>query len=286
MDPNVAGSSPVDRPFFSERGSFVTWLQALLLGIVQGMTEFFPVSSSAHLRITKKFLGLADGEHLLYFDLMCHAGTLLALIFFMRREIKSVFSSWRQMSLFSLALTPLIPAYFFLKPVRIALSNPSFLGFFLMLTGGLLFWAARKKALVVANGPIQGAHEIGAKEALAIGAMQALALIPGISRSGSTIAAGRLLGSSWLESARFSFLLAVPTILGGEFLETIKWFRHQSDSVGSLSWEIYAIGFAASFGVGLLGVRFVFWVYERGKITPIAWYCLAIGCLSLVLWHG
>lgn len=264
----------------------MTWLQALLLGIVQGITEFFPVSSSAHLKIAKKFLSLADGEHLLYFDLMCHAGTLLALIFYMRREIWSVLSSWRQMALYTWALIPLVPAYFLLKPVRIALSDPSFLGFFLILTGGLLFWASRKQVPLTAVGPIQPMHEIGAREALTIGAMQALALIPGISRSGSTIAAGRLLGSSWLESARFSFLLAVPTILGGEFLETLKWFRHQSDVQGSLSWEIYAVGFAASFGVGLLAVRFVFWVYERGRVAPIAWYCLAIGLLSLALWHG
>ena len=85
MVPNVAGSNPVDRPF--SHWYSVTFLQALVLGIVQGITEFFPVSSSAHLRLVKFFFQIHDGEHLLYFDLLCHAGTLLALVIFLRREI-------------------------------------------------------------------------------------------------------------------------------------------------------------------------------------------------------
>lgn len=256
----------------------MTYLQALILGIVQGMTEFLPISSSAHLRIFKKILGMQDGEHLLYFDLLCHAGTLLALVIFLRKDIFDVLKNTRKIFFFFIALIPLIPAYFLLKPVRIALSDPSYLGFFLLITSGLLFLASRRFP----------PNEKGQKwtNMLWIGFAQTLALIPGISRSGSTIATARFCGWSLKEGAKFSFLLAIPTILGGEVLETAKLMKGTSDAIGIVSLTSYAIGFAASFGVGLFSVRAVFWIYEREIIRPFAWYCLGIGLITLAMFHG
>ncbi len=254
----------------------MTYLQALILGIVQGITEFFPVSSSAHLRLVKKILAVPDGEHLLYFDLLCHAGTLLALMIYLRKDIADVLKKPSQILLFSLALLPLIPAYFFLKPIRIALSDPSYLGIFLILTSALLFGASRTKKTAPANQKW--------KNVLWIGLAQAAALIPGISRSGSTIAAARFCGWNLKEGAKFSFLLAIPTILGGELLETLKLVN--SPSTGVVSTISYAIGFLASLCVGLFSVRAVFWIYERGSIQPFAWYCLGIGLLALAIFHG
>ncbi len=262
---------------FLTRGP-MTLIQAILLGLVQGLTEFFPISSSAHLRLAKWFLGMPDGEHLLFFDLVCHSGTLLALLFTLRREIWGVLTSVRQMAFFSLALIPLVPAYFLLKPVRLAASDPSYLGYCLMATAGILFIASwQKRGTEVAP---------KWKHVLCIGLMQTMALIPGISRSGSTIAAGRLCGWEWLQAARFSFLLAVPTIVGGQVLETARLIRGHSEAIGSVAASCYGAGFACAFGLGLVAVRFVFWVYEKGSVRPFAWYCLGLGLFSWAVFHG
>lgn len=88
-----------------------------------------------------------------------------------------------------------------------------------------------------------------------------------------------------MDAARFSFLLAVPTILGGEMLETMKWMKGQTDAA-SLSFGCYAAGFAASFGLGLVSVRFVFSIYEKGKVRPFAWYCLGVGLLATMIFRN
>lgn len=249
-------------------------IQALILGIVQGITEFFPVSSSAHLRLTKKILAIHDGEHLLYFDLLCHLGTLFALLIFLRKEIlKSL--NFKDARFFFLALVPLVPAYFLLKPVRLALSDPSYLGFFLLCTALLLFTAAK----CVEKPPGKKW-----KDVLWIGCAQAGALIPGISRSGSTIAMARFCGWSFLDGAKFSFLLSIPTIIGGEILETVKLIGKGPESLGNVSLESYAVGFFSAFLVGCFSVRAVFWIYERKIVRPFAWYCLGIGLLSLMFY--
>ncbi len=272
----------------------MSWIQALILGLVQGLTEFLPVSSSAHLKLAKKFLSVADGEHLLFFDLVCHAGTLLALLIYLRRDIWQVLKSPRQIALFSLAIAPLVPAYFLLKPLRVMASDPAYLGYFLVFTAGLLFAASRKKVeyspeFVGAAHPhfLEAADSPPKKwrDVLCIGLMQTLALIPGISRSGSTIAAARFCGWGWKDAAKFSFLLAVPTILGGQLLETAKVAAGHSDASG-VSLSGYAAGFAGAFGLGILGVRFVFWVYEKGKILPFAWYCLGVGFLAIGIFRN
>jgi len=255
----------------------MTLFQAIALGIVQGLTEFLPISSSAHLALAKWLMGISPGEHLLYFDLICHSGTLIALIFYLRYEIFSVLSSIHTMALFILALIPLAPAYFFLKPLIRAASNPSYLGYFLLLTAFLLFIAVRKKEVIPQN-------RIKKRDVLCIGCMQTLALLPGISRSGSTIAAARLLGWEWKKAARFSFLLAVPAILGGQILETAKWMGSHPEK--TLSMNCYFAGFFTSLVVGLLSVRAIFWIYEKGNVRPFAWYCLAAGLLAIWMLHG
>ena len=246
--------------------------QAIILGLVQGLTEFFPVSSSAHLRLAKWLLGVPDGEHLLTFDLLCHSGTLLALLIYLRRDVWEVLKSVKMMSLYVLALIPLVPAYFLLKPLRVMASQPAYLGYALMATAALLFAASRKKQV---NPSKKWQH------VLCIGVMQTMALIPGISRSGSTISAARFCGWQWREAARFSFLLAIPTILGGELLEMVK--GHGNSGVAP---ACYAGGFIASFALGLVAVRFIFWVYEMEKVKPFAWYCLGVGIFAWAMYHG
>lgn len=246
--------------------------QALILGLVQGLTEFFPVSSSAHLRLAKWLLGIQDGEHLLPFDLFCHFGTLLALLWYLRKDVWKILSSFRSIALYFLALIPLIPAYFLLSPLRKAVSHPAYLGFALIFTAFLLFSATLRKETKL---------EKKWKDVLCIGLMQTLALVPGISRSGSTISAARLLGWNWLDAARFSFLLAIPTILGGEILELMKHGIHLGASP-----SCYIGGFTSSLLCGLLSVRFVFAIYEKERVAPFAWYCLILGIIAWALYHG
>jgi undecaprenyl-diphosphatase len=243
--------------------------QAIILGIVQGLTEFFPVSSSAHLRLTRWFLGVPEN---LYFDLICHTGTLLALIIYLWRDVWEVLRDVKKIALYALAILPLVPAYFLLKPLRIMASEPQYLGYALMGTAGLLFVASRKRDAI----PRKKWQHV-----LCIGVMQTMALIPGISRSGSTISTARLCGWEWRDAARFSFLLAIPTILGGELLESMK-----SHEVGSVPNGCYVAGFLASFILGLLAVRFIFWVYETGKVRPFAWYCLSMGLFAWIIFNG
>jgi undecaprenyl-diphosphatase len=257
----------------------MTLIQAILLGLIQGLTEFFPISSSAHLRLAKWLMGMADGEHFLFFDLVCHSGTLLALVWILRKEIWEVLTSIQKMTLFTVALLPLVPAYFLLKPLRVAASDPSYLGFCLIATAAILFAASRKRGGNDENGPKW-------KHVLCIGVMQTMALIPGISRSGSTIAAGRFCGWQWKESAKFSFLLAVPTIVGGQILETVQLMRGHSEAMGAVSMACYVGGFTAALGLGSVAARFVFWVYEKGVVRPFAWYCLILGLFAWAFFHG
>jgi undecaprenyl-diphosphatase len=245
----------------------MTLIQAIILGIIQGITEFFPVSSSAHLRLAKWAMGVGDSA---FFDLVCHGGTLGALVLFLWRDVWEVLRDWRKMALYAAALGPLVPVYFLLKPLRVWASEPQYMGYALMATAGLLFLAGR----TTGRGTNKWRHVV------CIGVMQSMALIPGISRSGSTIAAARFCGWDWREAARFSFLLAIPTILGGELLEMVK------GAGGEVPVSCYVAGFLASFVVGLGAVRFIFWVYETGKVRPFAWYCLGVGLLAWATFHG
>lgn len=243
-------------------------LIALFLGFVQGLTEFFPISSSAHLNLTKQIFGVENIP--VIFDLSCHLGSLIALLWFFKRELLDLFQHDRHKLLYIfIALLPLIPAYFFLKPLRQIVSQPEFLGFFLMLTGIILL-VGQKIRFKKKKGSIS--------ELLFIGTLQSAALFPGISRSASTISAARVLGWEAKEAVRFSFLLAIPTILGGNFLEIHQlWKENQLSDLFNLPC---LIGFATSLIVGLGVIRFAIHWLEKGKLTVFAWYCFAIGILT------
>ncbi|HLB52232.1 MAG TPA: undecaprenyl-diphosphate phosphatase [Chlamydiales bacterium] len=250
----------------------MTPLQALILGMIQGLTEFFPVSSSAHLQLARSFLGITGKEEFLYFDLLCHMGTLFALLLFLRKEIRSLLCDAKAIALLFLGLLPLIPVYFLLKPYKSIYSDPAYLGFFLLITSCFLFAASFVKKKTPPSKKW--------KSALWIGSVQTFALLPGISRSGSTIAAARFLGWDWLSAAKFSFLLAIPAILGGELLESIKLITNPISP--SISFSCYCVAFLASFCFGTIGVRFVFWVYEKGRVLPFAWYCAVLGIFVML----
>lgn len=248
--------------------SLMDWLEALILGIVQGITEFLPISSSAHLKLTKHLLGMPSTENQIYFDLMCHLGTLIALMGYLKSEIMDLLLRERhKLKPFFLALLPLIPCYFLLKPLREACSPLYFLGATLTATSLFLFLA--QKMRLPTHSP--------ARKAIIVGAAQSLALIPGISRSASTIAAGQVMGWTPREAVRFSFLLAIPTVMGGNLLELLKL---NLSHVPPPSFSSCLIGFLSSWGVGTLTVRLALPYLERGRLRPFAWYCLLLGLLT------
>ncbi|MBX9744397.1 MAG: undecaprenyl-diphosphate phosphatase [Chlamydiales bacterium] len=254
-------------------------IEALILGLVQGFTEFLPISSSSHLQITKWLLNLpAEGST--YFDLVCHTGTICSTMIYLQTSILNLFKDPRRLAVFSLALIPLLPVYFLTRELRANLDHLSYIGF------GLLTSSALLGLSYLLRTQIRDIKDIKWQDMLWIGFMQTLAFIPGISRSGSTIAAARLRGWSWIEAARFSFLLSIPTILGGQCLETIKLFQ-QKDAIALLPWNCYFIGFMSAFCFGLLSIHLVFQIYQSARAIPLlACYCAAIGLLALSLFHA
>jgi undecaprenyl-diphosphatase len=259
-------------------------IEAFIFGLLQGLTEFLPVSSSAHVKLAKLFFNIESSEGQVIFDLVSHLGTLIALLFFLRREIIQIFRHDRQkLLLLFVATLPLIPCYFLLKPLREFASQPQFLGICLICTSLILFsgqkWRIRRE-----NSP---ALKRRVSDALWIGAMQLAALIPGISRSASTISCAKILGWDAREAVRFSFLLSIPTIIGGNCLELLKvYLSHEKSSV---SLPACAIGLITSCAFGFLVIRFALSYLEKGNLRPFAWYCFGFGAtvtLFLNFFHG
>ena len=258
----------------------MTILQALILGIIQGITEFLPVSSSTHLAVAKRLMGIEPAEWLLYFDLICHLGTLAAVLTVLWKDVCKILTSTRLMALFTLALLPLIPAYFLLKPFRILWADQA--GFFLLATSAMMYFASSclfsQASAAGGTAPSPTIEEPKWHNVIWIGIAQSLAVFPGISRSGWTISMARMLGWEWREAARFSFLLSIPAILGGSACETM----HAYHAFVKMPWDICAIGFGASLVMGMGSVRLFFWMIERKTLKPFAWYCLAIGLVAMI----
>lgn len=251
----------------------MTYLHSLLLGLMQGLTEFFPVSSSAHLKMLKLLVGIDDGSsHLL--DLSCHLGTLVAAIYFLKEEIWQILSRDRKkMAHLFIAMLPLIPAYMLLKPLRDALSDSRYLGYCLMGTSIILLVGSYVK-ITRKKGPSP------LKDMLCIGAMQSIALIPGISRSASTISCAKALGYSAGDAVRLSFLLSIPTILGGSCLEIAKqWLSSKEHYTHPL--PMYFICFTAALITGLFMVKIAMKILTQDKLKPFSVYCFLAG---LVMW--
>lgn len=249
----------------------MSWLDALFLGILQGVTEFFPVSSSAHATLARLLLGVEMNEGHLLFDLFCHTGTLIAALIFLKKDVSELFFTERKklITLF-VALIPLIPSYFLLKPLRDFLSEPRYLGLCLLGTSLILFLGSRVRLARHSCSSMK--RQVS--DALWIGALQSTALIPGISRSASTISCARILGWEGVRAVRFSFLLSIPTIIGGNCLELLKMAHSY---VNAPPMSICLTGLISSCAIGLWVVGRAISYLEKGRLKPFAWYCLILG---------
>ncbi|MBD5316415.1 MAG: undecaprenyl-diphosphate phosphatase [Bacteroides sp.] len=270
----------------------MTWIDALILGIVQGLAEFLPISSSGHLEIFNQILGLElNGSDALDFDATLHVATVLSTIVVLRKEfvpLCTAFFTWRKgpdltlvWKLILSAVPVAIVGFCFKDTLESFFGGQlRFVGIFLLITAALLTFAYvfRTRPLELHRG--RRPRSISWLDALVIGVAQAVAVLPGLSRSGTTIATGILIGDKREEVARFSFLMVIIPILGNALLDIKDYLTGESVSqaVGLLP---LAVGFMSSFIVGCLACRWMLDIVRKGKLVYFAIYCLAVGILCI-----
>lgn len=256
-------------------------LEALFLGIIQGLTEFLPVSSSGHLELAKAIFGDESmPEESLLFTVVVHFATALATIFIFWRDIGQIikglfqFKSNEQFKFSLFIVISMIPAaligLFFDEYIEMLFGGRVMLvGFMLILTGFLLIFANNAQA---------GNKPVNPKSALIIGIAQAIAILPGISRSGATISTSLLLGVSREQAARFSFLMVVPLIFG-------KMAKDIMDGALELSNGIplnIILGFVGAFLTGLWACNWMIAIVKRSNLNYFALYCFLIGIIAII----
>jgi len=255
----------------------MSYFDAILLGIIQGLTEFLPISSSGHLVLTQELLGVKQPG--VSFELIVHLGTLVAVLVYYHRVIwnllRSLFTRGMiaERKMVGLLILGTIPAglagvllgdYF-----EQAFSSPVITAVMLLITGCILLPTRFVR---------KGERPVGCKSAIVMGFAQALAILPGISRSGSTIAGGMLAGVQPSKAAEFSFLLSVPVIAGAVLLKTPELRGLDASILGP-----YLAGATTAFFFGLIAVYLVLSVIRRGQFEYFAYYCFAAGAFGLYL---
>lgn len=260
----------------------IDYLQLGILALVQGLTEFLPVSSSGHLALAKEMLHFHSVTGL-GVELLLHGGTVVAVLLYYRRFIGEIFcnlirgerDAWR----FTLAIIiSMVPAVLIGLTCEEALesftSNPAFVCCMLIITGAVLILTRCVKGRFEKDiSPLRG---------FAMGIAQALALLPGISRSGSTIAMSRFLGVATEKAAAFSFLMVVPVILGGNLYHLLKALSDETGGVfQGLDWGTGCVGFFLSAIVGYLSVAWMVKLLGKRTFWKFGIYCLAIGLIGL-----
>ena len=254
-------------------------LQAIIMGIVQGLTEFLPVSSSGHLQLAREVMGIELTENLA-FDVTLHAATVLSTIVVLRHEIwrllkgACVFDgkiNEEQSYILKIALSMIpigIVGLFFKDFIDEVSDHLWVVGVMLLCTAALLTFAYKAKPRQKEN--------ISYRDAFIICLAQACATLPGLSRSGTTIATGLLLGNKKETVAHFSFLMVLAPILGEAFLELIK-----GDLGGDVATLPLVAGFVSAFITGCLACKFMLEIVKRGKLIYFAIYCAIVGAIAL-----
>ncbi|MGB9694582.1 MAG: undecaprenyl-diphosphatase UppP [Caldisericaceae bacterium] len=268
----------------------MTMFRAIVLGIIQGATEFLPVSSSGHLVVIPAILGW--GTPTLSFTMGLHVGTLLAVILYYIKDVirlfKGIFSIFKKvrtpeeefyLKLAVYIIVAMIPAGLFgvilSKKVELAFSSPHTVSLLFFVTAAILLLAN----FDFVREPVS-LSQMSLKNALVVGFMQIVSLLPGVSRSGSTIAGGVYSGMKKNDAARFSFLLSIPMIFGASLFEAKDMFN--STVAGVSATELF-VGMVVAFIVGLLSIRFFFKLVQKTKFYVFATYCVVIGIVGLIL---
>ena len=262
------------------------WLQALWLGLIQGLTEYLPVSSSGHLTIASHLFGI-EGEENLAFTVAVHVATVFSTLVVLWKEIAWIFrglfrfqynDETRYVANIVVSMIPvgIVGVFFKDKVEEVFGSGLVIVGAMLIVTALLLTFSYYAKPRAKEN--------ISIKDAFIIGLAQAVAVLPGLSRSGSTIATGLLLGNNKARLAQFSFLMVIPPILGEALLDTVKMVKHGTAAVmGDISLGVLAVGFIAAFVSGCVACKWMINIVKRGKLIYYAIYCAIVGVITLLL---
>lgn len=259
-------------------------LQALILGIVEGITEFLPISSTGHLILAGDLLGFNDDRGKL-FEIVIQFGAILAVVWEYRQRIVGIFGgifndaaarkfiiniaiAFMPLAVLGLLFGKIIKAHLF-QPVPVALA--------FIIGGFVILWAEKRDHVVRVN----NVEDLSMLDAVKLGFAQAMALIPGTSRSGSTIIGGLLFGLSRKAATEFSFFLAIPTLTIATFYELYKERALLSvDDIG-----MWIVGFVAAFVSAFLCVRWLLRFISNHDFTPFAWYRIAFGCVVIATWY-
>ncbi len=261
------------------------WFEALVLGIIQGLTEYLPVSSSGHLAIGQALFGMSDGADNLMFTVAVHVATVLSTLVILWSEIdwilKGLFkfemnaeTKYALNIVVSMIPVGIVGVFFKDEVEAIFGSGLMVVGCCLLITAALLIFSYYAK-------PRQKEH-ISWKDALVIGIAQAIAVLPGVSRSGSTIATGLLLGNKKESLAQFSFLMVIPPILGEALLDVMKAVKGEA-VLGGIDTLPLCVGFIAAFLSGCLACKWMINIVKRGKLIYFGIYCAIVGVLVIFL---
>ena len=271
---------------------------SLFLGLVQGITEFLPVSSSGHLSILQNLLNIdyAEDNHLL-FEVLLHLGTLISIFYVYREDLKTMFVEGleflrmrsdtdidepivmkppvRALLFVIIATLPMFIAMLFRNAVTSLFFNLSFIAFALLVTGGLLYVSDK---YLEKGKKTERTMTLG--DAVIIGLSQAVAILPGLSRSGTTISVGLARGLSASFAVKFSMLLSIPAVTGATLVTLFTAFR---DGVNFSLFPIYLFGFAVASVTGFFAIQFLRRLVNKGGFSKFAYYCWGIGGLTMII---
>ena len=258
------------------------WIQALILGVVQGLTEYLPVSSSGHLAIISNFFGI-EGEESLMFTIAVHVATVLSTLVMLWKEIDWILKGLFKFKMndetkyvlniiVSMIPVGIVGVFFKDEVEEVFGSGLLIVGAMLLLTAVLLIFSYYAK-------PRQK-ERISLWDAFVIGVAQACAVMPGLSRSGSTIATGLMLGNKKEKLAQFSFLMVIPPILGEALLDVLKAAKGE-DVMGGIGLLPLCVGFLAAFLSGCFACKLMISIVKKGKLVYFGIYCAVIGAAVL-----
>jgi len=271
---------------------------SLFLGLVQGIAEFLPISSSGHLSILQNLLNMeySDESHLL-FDVLLHLGTLISICAVYRKEIREMLSDGldylrmrgdtdldepavlkppaRALLFVLVGTLPMFIALIFASSVARLFFSTLFVGFMLLITGGLLF--VSDKHITKGN---KTEKTMTIKDAIIIGCAQAVAILPGLSRSGTTISVGQACGLNGGFAVRFSLLLSIPAVLGATIVSLYKAIR---DGANFSLFPIYILGFIVAAVIGFFAIQLIRRLMAKGSFGKFAYYCWGLGGLTILL---
>ena len=273
----------------------MTYLSSVLMGILQGIAEFLPISSSGHLALFQHFFGVEGFEDQLFFTVLLHFGTFISVCVYYYQDILDMIREFflglsdlfrgsgrgsktppppgrRMVLLVIVATLPLFAVLPVKKTIEEATGNVTFVSIALLATGFLLFFSDR-----LARGR-KNAKSATVLDAVVVGCAQALGTLPGISRSGITISTGMLRGFDRTFAVRFSFIMSLPAVFGATFLELLDAIEAGIDTA---MIPMYLVGMVVSGVVGYMAIRLVNLLADKGKFGAFAWYCWAVGLVSL-----